>query len=202
MQTKNMSTHRNQVNKSHKEPDLKELLVKELKDLYNAEKQLVKALPKLSKAASSDTLKQAFEEHLHVTEEHVNRLERIFQELDEKPTGVQCEAMKGLVAEGEKTIKEPENSLMKDLGLIAGAQKVEHYEISGYGTVRTFAEMLGMDEAVTLLQQTLDEEGEADKTLTSISEELLENQKNEGMNQSEESKDSSSEADENEEDQS
>lgn len=155
--------------------ELQKHFVEELKDLYNAESQLIKALPKMAKAAKSEELRSAFEEHLDVTKEQINRLKQIFDELAEKPTGVHCKGMEGLVAEGEEKIKEgkKEEGSMKDIALIAAAQKVEHYEISGYGTARTLAENLGMQEAAELLQQTLDEEGEADKKLTEISEGLL-----------------------------
>ncbi len=163
--------------------ELQKHFVEELKDLYNAENQLVKALPKMAKAAASEELRAAFEEHLEVTEEQINRLKKIFEELDERPTGVKCKGMEGLVAEGEEKIKEgkKEEGAMKDISLIAAAQKVEHYEISGYGTARTLAENLGMDEAAELLQQTLDEEGEADKKLTEISEGILQEAGNESL---------------------
>jgi ferritin-like metal-binding protein YciE len=152
---------------------LQELFVEQLKDLYNAENQLVKALPKMAKAAASEELRSAFEEHLQVTQEHANRIERILSELNEKPTGKKCAAMVGLVTEGEEAIKSKMEEPIKDANLIAAAQRVEHYEIAGYGTVRTYAEMLGLDEAAETLQQTLEEEEEADKTLTTISEGLL-----------------------------
>lgn len=159
---------------TQQEEGLFELYVDQLKDLYSAEQQLVKALPKLAKAASSEELKSAFDEHLQLTQEHVNRLDRIFQELDEKPGRIKCEGMAGLVKEGEESIKKKEsNPAIKDAELIASAQRVEHYEIAGYGTVRTYAQRLGFDDAVVLLQQTLNEEGDADKTLTFISENLL-----------------------------
>ena len=152
--------------------NLRELLVHELKDLYSAETQLVKALPKFAKAATDEDLVQAFEEHLEQTKGQVERLDRIFEILGEKPRGKTCEAMKGLVAEGNETISEDATDEVKDAALIAAAQKVEHYEIAGYGTVRTFANLLGEREVADLLQETLDEEGETDKKLTEIAESL------------------------------
>ncbi len=151
------------------------LYIEELRDLYNAEKQITKALPKMAKAASSPKLKAAFEEHLEQTKGHVERLETIFKALGKPPTGKTCAAMKGLVEEGSELIeqKEKANSAVLDAGLIAAAQRVEHYEMAGYGSVRTFAQLLGEDEAVTLLQQTLDEEGETDKKLTSLAESVI-----------------------------
>ena len=150
---------------------LKKLYVDELKDLYSAETQLVKALPKMAKKASAPELKQAFQDHLEETKGHVERLEEIFQELEEKPTGKTCKGMKGLIEEGEEVIDEDGDEAVLDAALIGAAQRVEHYEIAGYGVARTFATHLGEDDAADLLQQTLDEEGEADKKLTSIAEE-------------------------------
>ena len=153
--------------------NLRKLYVEELRDLYNAESQLVKALPKMAKGASSDQLKQAFEDHLQQTEGHVERLEEIFKGLDESPKGKTCKAMKGLVEEGSEILdKDGEDSVL-DAGIIAAAQKVEHYEIAGYGTVRTFAELLGDGEAAELLQETLDEEGEANKLLNRLAQEIV-----------------------------
>ena len=152
---------------------LETLYVEELRDIYNAENQLLKALPKMAKAASSEELKQAFEDHLEQTRQQVERLDEIFEKLDKKPTGKTCHAMKGLVEEGSEIIKEDGEDHIIDAGLIAAAQKVEHYEIASYGTVRTWAEMLGEDDAAELLQQTLDEEGETDKRLTELAEEII-----------------------------
>jgi ferritin-like metal-binding protein YciE len=152
---------------------LETLYIEELRDIYNAENQLVKALPKMAKAASSPELKQAFEEHLEQTQEHVDRLEEIFKKLDKKPSGKTCHAMKGLVEEGSEIIEQEGEDHVIDAGLIAAAQKVEHYEIASYGTVRTWAEILGEDDAAELLQQTLDEEGETDKRLTELAEEIV-----------------------------
>lgn len=155
---------------------LKELYVEELKDLYNAEGQLLKALPQMAAAATSPKLKAAFEEHLSQTEGHVQRLTQIFDGLGEKPTGKVCKAMKGLVAEGEEVIEEDGESHVKDAALIAAAQRVEHYEMAGYGSARSFAKLLGEKEAVALLQQTLDEEGAADETLTKLAESSINKQ--------------------------
>ena len=152
---------------------LQKLYVEELRDLYSAENQLVKALPKMAKGASSPELKQAFEDHLEQTREHVERLEEIFEKLDERPTGKTCKGMKGLIEEGSEMLEEDGDESVIDAGLIGAAQRVEHYEIAAYGTVRTFANMLGEDEAAALLQETLDEEGEADKLLTELAESVV-----------------------------
>ena len=152
---------------------LETLYVEELRDIYNAENQLLKALPKMAKAASSSELKRAFEEHLEQTQGHVERLEEIFEKLDKKPTGKTCKAMKGLIEEGSEIAKEDGEEHVLDAGLIAAAQKVEHYEMASYGTVRTWAEILGEEDAAELLQQTLDEEGETDKRLTELAEEIV-----------------------------
>jgi len=147
---------------------LQDLFIHDLKDLYNAEIQLVKALPKMAKAARDPDLKQAFQTHFAQTEGHVQRLEQIFQELDESPEGKKCKAMEGLIEEGRELMEEDAQPQVMDAGLIGAAQKVEHYEIAGYGTVRTYAEMLGNDQAARLLQQTLDEEGMTNKKLTDL----------------------------------
>ena len=152
---------------------LNKLYLEELRDLYSAETQLVKALPKMAKGASSDELMKAFESHLEQTKEHVERLTEIFERLDEKPTGKTCKAMKGLIEEGSEMLEEDGEESVIDAGLIAAAQRVEHYEIAGYGTVRTFANLLGQDEAAELLQQTLDEEGETDKQLSELAEGIV-----------------------------
>src|SRR6478752_2497581 len=153
-----------------KESALKELYVDELKDLYSAESQLVKALPKMAKAATSPELKAGFEGHLKQTNEHVARLEQIFKTLGESPKGKHCKGMEGLIEEGKEMIEEDPGAEELDAGLIAAAQRVEHYEIAGYGCVRTYAKLLGNTSAMKLLQQTLDEEGETDKTLTKLAE--------------------------------
>jgi ferritin-like metal-binding protein YciE len=150
--------------------NLQDLLIEQLQDLYNAEGQLVKALPKMAKAATNPDLKQAFQKHLAQTEEHVSRLERVFEALGEKAKGKTCHGMKGLIEEGNEAIKEEAEDAVRDAALIAAAQRVEHYEIAGYGCVRTYAESLGQTEAAQLLQQTLEEEGETDKLLTQIAE--------------------------------
>ncbi len=150
---------------------LKKLYVEELRDLYSAENQLLKALPKMAKGAASAELKQAFEDHLEQTKEHVERLDEIFNRLDEKPTGKTCKAMKGLIEEGSEMLEEEGEESVIDAGLIGAAQRVEHYEIAAYGTVRTFANLLGEEEAAELLQQTLDEESETDKQLSELAEE-------------------------------
>src|SRR5689334_6488528 len=152
---------------------LKKLYVEELRDVYNAEQQLVKALPKMAKGASSDELREALETHLDETKGHVERLEQIFEGLDESPKGKTCKAMKGLVEEGSEILEEKGEDSVLDAGIIAAAQKVEHYEIATYGTLRTWADLLNQDEAAELLQETLDEEGEADKKLNDLAEEIV-----------------------------
>lgn len=160
----------------HKQMEVKsldKLYVDGLRDLYSAEKQLVKALPKIANAATTTKLKDAVEDHLKVTKGHVDRLEKIFTDLDESPHGHECVAMKGLIEEGDELLKEVEPGPVLDAAIIGAAQKVEHYEIAGYGTSRTFAELLGRSEHAELLQQTLDEEGETDKELTRLAEGLV-----------------------------
>jgi len=149
---------------------LHNLFVDQLKDLYSAESQLVQALPKMAGAASSSDLKRTFEHHLEETRGHVHRLDQVFAELGESAQGAKCVAMEGLIKEGSEVIQTPGDSAVKDAALIAAAQRVEHYEMAGYGTVRTFADELGYDDLSSLLQNTLDEEGEADKKLTKIAE--------------------------------
>lgn len=149
---------------------LEELLIDELRDLHSAENQLVKALPKMAKAASNEKLRQGIEEHLEETKGHVERLERAFQILGESPKGKTCHAMKGLVEEGEEAIDLKAPEAIRDADLIGAAQRVEHYEIAAYGTARAFAEALHQGEIVKLLQETLDEEGETNKKLTALSE--------------------------------
>jgi len=150
----------------------RDLLVHELKDLYSAENQLTKALPRMAKAASSDELKEAFQTHLKQTQEQIARLEKIGKQLGESMKGKKCKAMEGLIAEGKETMEEDAEPVMLDLALIGAAQKVEHYEIAGYGTARTLAEIAGEDDIAEILQETLDEEGETDKLLTEIATEL------------------------------
>ncbi|HEX4141724.1 MAG TPA: ferritin-like domain-containing protein [Candidatus Methylacidiphilales bacterium] len=152
--------------------NLRDVFVEQLKDLYNAEQQLVKALPKMAKAATSADLAQGFEEHLEQTKGHVNRLEEIFKKLDQKPSGKKCKAMEGLIKEGAETIGEDATDAAKDALLIAAAQRVEHYEIAGYGTVKTYADLLGEDEAAELLAETLQEEKDTDEKLTEAAESI------------------------------
>ena len=148
---------------------LDELYTDLLKDLYSAEKQLVKTLPKMAKAAQSSDLQRAFNEHLSQTERHVERIEKIFTDLDGSPRGKKCVGMEGLVKEGDEILKETDKGAM-DAGLIAAAQKVEHYEMAGYGTARTWAQMMGHSKAARILQETLDEESQANEKLTKIAE--------------------------------
>lgn len=152
---------------------LKKIYVEELRDVYSAEQQLVKALPKMAKAASSDELRDAIETHLDQTKGHVERLEQIFEALDENPKGKICQAMKGLIEEGSEILGANGEDSVLDAGIIAAAQKVEHYEIATYGTLRSWADLLNQDEAAGLLQETLDEEGEADKTLNELAEDIV-----------------------------
>ena len=147
-----------------------DLFLIQIEDLYDAEQRLTKALPKMAEAATSGQLKQAFQSHLTETEGHVSRLEQIFREINQEPKRETCEAMKGLIAEGEEMIKAHGDSDIKDAALIAAAQRVEHYEISGYGTARSFAQRLGLTQAANLLEQTLEEEKAADEKLTTIAE--------------------------------
>ena len=152
---------------------LQKLYTDELRDLYNAENQLLKALPKMAKAASSEELKEAFEQHLEQTKSHVKRLEQVFEELDEKPKGKTCRAMKGLIQEGSEVLEEDGENSVRDAGIIVAAQKVEHYEIAGYGSVRTFAHLLGQNKAAELLQATLDEESETNEVLNRLAESVI-----------------------------
>jgi ferritin-like metal-binding protein YciE len=147
---------------------LKDLYVEQLKDLYSAEAQILDALPKMAEAASASDLKKGFNDHLRQTQEHVRRLERIFKDLGEDAKGESCEGMKGLLKEGAEMIKMKGEDPARDAGLIAAAQRVEHYEIAAYGTVRTYAELLGHDDHVSLLEKTLNEEEETDEQLTQL----------------------------------
>src|SRR3954469_9955609 len=149
---------------------LKDLFVDELKDLYSAEKQLVKALPKMAKAANDPQLKEAFRTHLQETRMHAERLEQICRDLGVSPRGKKCVGMEGLIEEGSELIKEDPDPDVLDAGLINKAQHVEHYEMAGYGTVRTYARQLGFESQADLLQQTLDEEGKTDHLLTQLAE--------------------------------
>jgi ferritin-like metal-binding protein YciE len=164
--------------------NLRDLLVDELRDLYNAENQLVKALPKMAKAAANDELRDGFQEHLEQTREHVDRLDRCFKILGANAKGKTCHAMKGLVEEGCEAIEMKAPDMIRDANLIGAAQRVEHYEIAAYGTARSFAETLGETKVADLLQETLDEEGETDKRLTALAEQI-----NEEASQSDEEED-------------
>jgi ferritin-like metal-binding protein YciE len=151
-----------------KENRLRHLFVEELKDLYSAENQLVKALPKMAKASTSEDLRAGFEEHLEQTKEHVVRLEKIFKALGESPNGKKCKGMEGLIKEGGELIEEDPAPEELDAGLISAAQRVEHYEMAGYGCVGAYAKLLGEDQALSLLRQTLEEEKETDRKLTQL----------------------------------
>ncbi len=149
---------------------MQDLLVDQLRDLYSAENQLIKALPKMAKAASSPALKKAFESHLEETRTHAERLAEIFKTFEERPTGKKCKAMEGLIEEGSEIIGEDGAEAVLDAGMIGAAQKVEHYEIAAYGTAITHAELLGLARVAKILKQTLAEEEAADKKLTQIAE--------------------------------
>lgn len=149
---------------------LQELLIEEMRDIYHAEGQLLKALPKMTKAAQSERLKEAFERHLEETEQHVERLERAFEALGEPVKAKKCLAMEGLIAEGKEIMEEHSESPMMDAALICAAQKIEHYEIATYGTICTWSDLLGLDEVSDLLKETLDEEKTADELLTEVAE--------------------------------
>lgn len=154
--------------------NLKELLLEELKDLYSAEKQIVKALPKIIRGIESEELKSAITEHLEITKSQVTRLEEVFGHLDEKPKAKTCKGMQGLLEEGAESLEEEDKGTLRDLQLIGAAQRVEHYEVAAYGTAKAMAEKLGLSEAAELLGETLAEEEEADKKLTEVAESLYE----------------------------
>jgi ferritin-like metal-binding protein YciE len=149
---------------------LQEKLVDEVRDLYHAEKQLIKALPKMAKAASHDDLRDGFETHLEETREHVTRLEEVFEALGEKVRAKPCKGMAGIIEEGSELIQEEDAGAVMDAALIAAAQRVEHYEITAYGSCVAWARLLGMDDVVSLLEQTLEEEKATDKKLTALAE--------------------------------
>jgi ferritin-like metal-binding protein YciE len=153
--------------------NLKDLYIEQLQDLYSAENQILKALPDMEQRAQHQELKSAFREHRQVTEEQVRRLDQIFDDLGAKPGGHHCHGMEGLIKEGKEMLREEGDSGVIDAGLIAAAQRVEHYEIAGYGTVRTYAQQLGRESDADLLQRTLDEEGETDKRLTRLAEQVV-----------------------------
>lgn len=153
--------------------NLHDLFADELKDLYSAENQIIKALPKMIKTATSTELAEAFKDHLEVTKAQVTRLEKVCKMLDINPKGKKCKAMEGLLEEGKELMSEDAEPAVMDAGLIGAAQRVEHYEMAGYGCVRTYARLLGYDEAGDLLQETLDEEADADKTLSDLAESVI-----------------------------
>jgi ferritin-like metal-binding protein YciE len=173
-QSGRMTSRGNMQSDSEKGMDneLHALFLDELADVYNAEQQLTKALPKLAKAAQSDELREALEEHLEETEEHISRLEQVAESLDETLKRKTCKAMQGLIAEGDDIVKEQKNSSALDAGIIAACQKVEHYEIASYGTLVAWAEQMGHDDAVKLLRQTEEEEATADEKLTEVAENI------------------------------
>lgn len=152
---------------------LDDLFLDQLQDIYDAEKRLTTALPKMAQAAEDPQLKQAFEHHLQETEKQVGRLEAVFQSINQTPKTKTCEAMKGLITEGDEVINAKGDSSVRDAALIAAAQRVEHYEMAAYGTARNFAQRLGHSDAVELLQETLDEEKSADEKLTEIAEQSV-----------------------------
>jgi len=186
--------------KNTKMEQLEELLIAELKDLYSAEKQIVRALPKLVKGAASPELKQAFTEHLEVTREQVSRLEQVFEQAGQKPKAKPCKGMEGLLTEGSEHLEEEDAGVLRDLALIAACQRVEHYEVAAYGSARTMAEKLAMGEAVQLLQQTLNEEEEADKKLTQVAEVLYGQVMSEAQDEEDEASDDEDSEDLDEED--
>ena len=149
---------------------LQDVYVHQLKDLYSAEKQIIEALPKMAQAASSNELQSAFEEHLQQSQTHLERVQQILNELNVNPGNVKCDGMEGLIKEGEEAVEANGHSAAKDALLISAAQRVEHYEIAAYGSVRSYANELGYSNAANLLQRTLDEEGETDKKLTALAE--------------------------------
>lgn len=153
--------------------NLKKVFEHQLKDIYNAEKQLVKALPNMAQGASNRELKAAIENHLEETKGQVTRLEEVFSLIEMKPSGHTCKAMQGLIEEGKEILDENAEPEARDAAIICAAQKVEHYDIATYGTLRSFAETLGLDQAAALLNQTLEEEGKADKLLTQIAEQTI-----------------------------
>jgi ferritin-like metal-binding protein YciE len=159
---------------------LEVLLEEQLKDMYSAEKQLLRALPKMAKAASSQQLRTALQEHTEVTKRQVERLEQVFESLGKKAKAKTCAAMQGLIEEAQEIMSEDGEDAVLDAGIIAAAQKVEHYEIASYGTVRTWARLCGQEEAASLLQETLDEEGETDQRLTQLAESFVNPRAEEG----------------------
>ncbi|SFU42544.1 Ferritin-like metal-binding protein YciE [Pontibacter akesuensis] len=153
--------------------NLKDLMIHELKDIYNAEQQITKALPKMMEATSSDKLKKAFQDHLNVTEKQIERLDKVFETIGEKSSGEKCKAMEGIIKEAESMMSERADASVMDAALIACAQRVEHYEIAAYGTACTYAKQLGMDDVLKQLKMTLDEEKKTDELLTQIAEQSI-----------------------------
>jgi ferritin-like metal-binding protein YciE len=153
-----------------REKNLQELFHETLKDIYFAEKKILSALPKMAKAAQAEDLKAAFEKHENETEEHVTRLEKVFEEIEEAPRGKTCDAIMGIIKEGQEVMKEFKGAPALDAGLLAAAQAVEHYEIARYGTLKTWAAELGLNQSVKLLEATLAEEKKTDETLTQLAE--------------------------------
>ena len=167
-----MSSNQESESGSRMDNDLHELFLDELADLYSAEQQLTKALPKMAKACESEELREALEQHLEETEEHLSRLEQAAESLDETLKKKTCKAMKGLIEEADEIVKEQKDTSALDAGIIAACQKVEHYEIASYGTVCAWAEQMGHDEALKLLRQTEEEESAADEKLTEVAENI------------------------------
>jgi ferritin-like metal-binding protein YciE len=164
---------------------MQELFLEQLRDIYDAEKQLVKALPKLAKAAESEELAEALTSHLEETQNHVQRVEQIFQIVKSNAKSKPCKGMRGLIEEGNEAVQEKEEGTLRDLAIVAGCQKVEHYEISAYGTIRTLAEQLEMEDVVELLQQTEDEESQADEKLTEVASGIYESDAGEEQDEEE-----------------
>jgi ferritin-like metal-binding protein YciE len=171
--TKKNSTEKSTESKGLQSSQLMELFENELKDIYWAEKALTKALPKMAKNATEPTLVEALENHLAETQEQVKKIEKIFSLLEKKPQAKKCEAMDGLIKEGDGIMKDTEKGPQRDAGIISAGQKVEHYEIASYGTLRTFAQTLGLDEAAGILAEILEEEKKADQTLTQVAESTI-----------------------------
>ncbi|HEY1039756.1 MAG TPA: ferritin-like domain-containing protein [Bacteroidia bacterium] len=169
---KKSSTKQEDQEYGMEESKLMKLFEDSLKDIYWAEKALTKALPKMAKNATSEDLVAAIKEHLQETEEQVKKVEQVFDVLGKKPVAKKCQAMEGLIKEGEEIMKESDKGAMRDAGIIAAAQKVEHYEIASYGTLRTFAQILGLDEATTILEEILEEEKGADEKLTEVAQSI------------------------------
>jgi ferritin-like metal-binding protein YciE len=161
---------------------MRDLFLEQIQDLYDAEQRLTKALPEMAEAATASELRVAFEDHLTETEGHVTRLERVFTELGEEPKATTCDAMKGLIKEGDNVADDIDRSPLRDAALIAAANRVEHYEIAAYGSARSFAQSLGMEQAASLLEQTLREEKAADEKLTRLAESMVNEQARQFVN--------------------